>query len=99
MASDSVPDLRNRLSRDFAFHDFERPGAVMLATGFLLGGHMQDWKTTLAGVLTIVITLATAGLAYLHGQPINTASVLTAVTAGVGLIHASDSGTNSNKKL
>jgi hypothetical protein len=52
---------------------------------------MKDWKTTLAGVLTIVGTLATAGLAYLHGQPINTGATLAGITAGVGLIKAADS--------
>jgi uncharacterized membrane protein (DUF441 family) len=51
----------------------------------------KDWKTTVAGVLTILVTLGTAGLSYLHGQPINTAVALYGITTGVGLIHASDS--------
>jgi uncharacterized membrane protein (DUF441 family) len=52
---------------------------------------MKDWKTTLAGVLTILVTLATAGLAYLHGQPVNTTATIAGITTGVGLIHAADS--------
>ncbi len=59
---------------------------------------MKDWKTTLAGVLTILVAVATAGLAYLHGQPVNTAATLTAVTAGVGLIKASDSTPSAPSK-
>jgi hypothetical protein len=50
----------------------------------------KHWETTLAGVLTIVGTLTTAGLAYLHGQPINTSATLAGLTAGVGLIRAAD---------
>ena len=52
---------------------------------------MKDWKTTTAGVLTIIGTLATAGLAALHGQPLNYPAVIAGVTTGVGLIHAADS--------
>ncbi len=52
---------------------------------------MKDWKTTLAGVLTIIVTLGTAALSYLHGQPINTSTTIAGITAGVGLIHAADS--------
>ena len=51
---------------------------------------MKDWKTTLAGVLTIVGTL-TAGLAYLNKQPINTAATLAGIMTGIGLIKAADS--------
>jgi hypothetical protein len=52
---------------------------------------MKDWKTTLAGVLTIVGTLTTAGLAYVNKQPVNMGATIAGITAGVGLIHASDS--------
>lgn len=52
---------------------------------------MKDWKTTLAGILTIVGTLATAGLAYVHGQPINTTATFAGISMGVGLIKAADS--------
>jgi uncharacterized membrane protein (DUF441 family) len=52
---------------------------------------MKDWKTTLAGVLTIVATLAGAGLSYLHGQPINFTATTAGLSMGVGLIKAADS--------
>lgn len=52
---------------------------------------MKDWKTTLAGVLTIVGAITSAGLAYLNKQPINTTATFTALTVGVGLIKAADS--------
>jgi len=52
---------------------------------------MKDWKTTLAGVLTIIASLAGAGLTYLHGQPVNTSVLLAGLTAGATGILASDS--------
>ena len=52
---------------------------------------MKQWKTSLAGVLTIIAGLANAGLEYLHGQPVNMTTLLASVTSGIGLIHASDS--------
>ena len=56
---------------------------------------MQNWKTTLAGALTILVTLATAGLAYLHGQPVNFTVIIAGITSGVGLISAKDASTHS----
>lgn len=47
-------------------------------------------KTTVAGVLAIAASLASAGSALLLGHSVDWASVAAAVTAGVGLIHASD---------
>jgi uncharacterized membrane protein (DUF441 family) len=52
---------------------------------------MKDWKTTLAGIATIVGGLCGAGLNLYHNQPVNTTTLLASITAGVGLIHASDS--------
>jgi hypothetical protein len=52
---------------------------------------MKDWKTTLAGALTIAGTLITAALAYLHQQPINIPATIAGVTTGIGLIKAADS--------
>jgi hypothetical protein len=53
--------------------------------------YLKNWKTTLAGVLTITVTLANAGLSLLHGQPLNAPATIGGLTAGLGLIHASDS--------
>ncbi len=53
---------------------------------------MKDWKTTLAGVLTILGSLCTAGLALLHNQPTAAIGALTTgIPMGVGLIKAADS--------
>jgi len=53
---------------------------------------MKDWKTTLAGVLTIVGALAGAGLAFLHGQTsTGVAALTTGIPTGIGLIKAADS--------
>lgn len=53
---------------------------------------MRDWKTTLAGILTIVGSCCTAGIAFLKGQPMVAATALTAgIPTGIGLIKASDS--------
>jgi len=54
---------------------------------------LKNWKTTTAGILTILIGVLTGVvMPYLHGQPINTQVVLGAVTAGATGILASDSG-------
>lgn len=52
---------------------------------------MKDWKTTLCGGLTILVSVAGAALQYLHGQPVNTAAALAGIGTGVGLIKAADS--------
>jgi hypothetical protein len=52
---------------------------------------MKDWKTTTAGILTLVIALAGAGLQYLHGQPVNLPVLGAALTAAAGLWKAADS--------
>lgn len=52
---------------------------------------MKDWKTTICGILAIVVAVANAGLEYLHGQPVNVPVLFAAVTTGFGLIKASDS--------
>lgn len=52
---------------------------------------MKDWKTTAAGIATIVGALAGAGLNLYNHQPVNTTVLIASITAGVGLIHAADS--------
>ena len=52
---------------------------------------MKDWKTTIAGVLTIIGTLTTAGIALVNKQPLNLPGTIAGITAGVGLIKAADS--------
>jgi hypothetical protein len=56
-----------------------------------LNNMKKDWKTTLAGVLTILGSLCTAGLLFLKGQQVAAIGTLTTgVPAGIGLIKASD---------
>jgi hypothetical protein len=53
---------------------------------------MKDWKTTVAGVLTIVGSVCAAGLAFLHGQTTTgVAALSTGIPTGIGLIKAADS--------
>lgn len=53
---------------------------------------MKNWKTTLAGVATIITALGNAYLEYASGGlgAVNLAVLGTAVTAGLGLIIAKD---------
>ena len=54
---------------------------------------MKDWKTSTAGVLTILVGLITfIALPYLQGHPPNLTGFIGSITAGGGLIAASDSG-------
>jgi hypothetical protein len=47
-------------------------------------------KTTILGVLTVVVAVANAAIAFLKGQPVDLATTAAAVTAGFGLIKAAD---------
>jgi hypothetical protein len=52
---------------------------------------MNSWKTTVAGILSIVVALANAGLTFLKtGSVPEIGTLIAAVTAGVGLILAKD---------
>ncbi len=55
---------------------------------------MKDRKTTIAGVLVIVATVAIQVANYLHGKPIDFSAILQAVSGlgiGGGLVVAADS--------
>lgn len=53
---------------------------------------MKNWKTTVSGILTILGGIAAGGKLIIAGQVTEGAGVLlTAITAGVGLIAAKDS--------
>lgn len=51
----------------------------------------KSWKTTSAGVITILIAVLNAGINLIQGKPIDFAATIAAVTAGVGLLSAKDS--------
>ncbi len=51
---------------------------------------MQNWKTTTLGILTILGGLVNASIEYLGGKTVSVPTLITTITAGWGLIHASD---------
>ena len=58
---------------------------------------MKDWKTTTAGVLTILAGfIGFVALPYLHGQPPNITGFITTVTGGMAGICARDSTKAAN---
>ena len=52
---------------------------------------MTHWKTTLAGICSVLVAVASAGMNLLNGQPVDFNALLAAVVAGFGLIFAADS--------
>lgn len=52
---------------------------------------MKSWKTTVAGVLAIVLAVGHAALALINGTSVDLAATLAAILAGIGLIAAKDS--------
>lgn len=52
---------------------------------------MKNWKTTTAGVLTLLGALAYGAAKFLNGETPDLGAVLAAIT-GLGLIGASDGG-------
>lgn len=61
---------------------------------------MTSAKTTILGVLTILSALAAAGKAFLDSDPATVpdwGSLVTAITAGIGLIAARDNNVTSEQ--
>lgn len=58
---------------------------------------MKSWKTTTAGIAAIVTALAAVATAIANGQPIDWASTMAAIMAGVGLIAARDNAVTSEQ--
>lgn len=52
---------------------------------------MKDWKTSAAGVATILGGLCNAALELYQHKPVNLPVLFSTITAGAGLIKASDS--------
>lgn len=55
---------------------------------------MKSWKTTVTGILTIVIALGSAAMSLLDADPATNpdfGAIIAAITAGIGLITAKDS--------
>ena len=51
---------------------------------------MKNWKTTLAGIATILVAIGNAVNQFVSDQPVDLPVLFTAVTAGIGLITAKD---------
>jgi hypothetical protein len=51
---------------------------------------MRSWRTTVIGVLTIIVAVAHAGLQLLNGQQPDLTATSAGVLAGLGFIHAAD---------
>lgn len=61
---------------------------------------MKSWKTTVTGVLTIVVALASAAKMMFDSDPATNPdipTVITAITAGIGLITARDNNVSSEQ--
>lgn len=61
---------------------------------------MKSWKTTLNGVLLILIAVATAAKALVDGDPSTNpdyATVMAAILGGIGLIAARDNKVTSEQ--
>jgi hypothetical protein len=51
---------------------------------------LKSWKTTLTGVLAILVAVFSAASAAINGHPVDYAATLAAILAGIGLISAKD---------
>jgi len=51
---------------------------------------MQSWKTTVSGVIAIVVAVLGAAQNLITGHPVDYTAVIAAVMAGIGLIMAKD---------
>lgn len=61
---------------------------------------MSSWRTTALGVSTILVAVASAGIAFLDGDPatnVDWGVTIAAITAGLGLIAARDNGVTSKQ--
>jgi len=58
---------------------------------------VKSWKTTVSGVLMIIMAVAGAVQAALAGTDVSVTALLAAISAGVGLIAARDNGVTSEQ--
>ena len=52
---------------------------------------IKNYKTTILGILAIVAAIIGAATSILNGLPVDYASIVAAIMAGIGLITAKDS--------
>ena len=58
---------------------------------------MRSWKTTITGILTIIIAVGSAAKLLLTGGQPDWASTIAAITAGFGLVSARDNKVTSEQ--
>lgn len=58
---------------------------------------IKSWKTTATGILAIVTALVAAAQALVAGHPVDYATLVPAVLAGIGLISARDNNVTSEQ--
>jgi len=58
---------------------------------------VKSWKTTVSGVLMIIMAVAGAVQAALAGTDVSVTALLAAISAGVGLIAAQRNGVTSEQ--
>lgn len=51
---------------------------------------MNNWKTTISGVLTAVVAISSAALTFLQGGSPDWTATIAAITAAMGLLFAQD---------
>jgi len=51
---------------------------------------MKSWKTTISGVLAILLAAGNAAMGFINGTPVDITATLAAIMAGVGLLMAKD---------
>lgn len=59
---------------------------------------MKNWRTTLAGALTIAVAICAAALEFLKTGTANWPVLVTGVTIGIGLVKAKDAGVTGTEK-
>lgn len=57
----------------------------------------KSWKTSLAGIGSILTALGAAATSYSHGEPLNFAVLIPALISGIGLLAARDNDKTSEQ--
>lgn len=56
---------------------------------------MSNWKTTVAGIGSILVAVGTVVSGVANGTPVDWSTAIAAIMAGIGLIAARDAGKNA----
>lgn len=58
---------------------------------------MKSWKTTVSGIGAIIVAVINAAVGIINGTPVDWASTMAAIMAGIGLITARDNNVTSEQ--